>query len=82
MDLDVTDKVKQGNWMEEETLPITQCACGKSFLPLLEILSIYRDDPWECPDCKRKLYFSVSVRVWEVNNPVSANQLYKDMFNL
>ena len=60
--VDVTDKVKEG-WLDEETLEITRCVCGYDCGLLI---SIYAEDAHECPDCGRKLIFSVKTTVYEV----------------
>ncbi len=64
MDKDITDCVRFGN-SDDESLPLTQCVCGKKFGMWHTVISIYRDDPWEC-SCGRKLYFKNSVSVYEI----------------
>lgn len=66
-DIDITELVEFGN-ADDEVLPLIKCACGKRFTPWDFILSIYRDMADECPSCGRKMYFSFSVRVWEVSS--------------
>ena len=51
---------------DDELLPLTKCACGINFRPWDLVIGIERDHPTECPHCKRKLYFNVSIRVYEV----------------
>ena len=65
MDKDVTAQVDFGN-PDDECLPITSCVCGAKFPVWSEILSIYKDDPWECPKCGAGLYFGNRVRVYQV----------------
>jgi len=65
-DINVTDKVDFGN-PDDESLPLTRCVCGASFEIWTVIISIYRDDAYECPSCKRRLYFSNCVQVFEVH---------------
>jgi len=65
-DIDVTEQVNIGCLEDEECLPIHKCVCGAEFKDWAEVLSIYRDDAiWECPNCHRKLYFSLKVKVFE-----------------
>ena len=67
MQNDVTDKVEFGD-NDGEFLPLTKCACGAKFNLWDFTLSIYKDDPRECDHCGRKLYFKVSVSVFEVKD--------------
>jgi hypothetical protein len=62
---DVTEEVDIGS-IDDEHLPITKCVCGKIFEPWDFIISIYKDDPYSCPNCKRKLYFTNSIKIYEV----------------
>jgi hypothetical protein len=64
-DIDVTDLVYFGN-PDDDILPITKCVCGEVFDMWDFIISIYLDDAYECPNCRRRLYFSQSIRVYEV----------------
>jgi len=65
MDKDITDEVKfQLN--DDECLPLTRCACGVEFLPWDFIIGVYKDMPAECSNCKRRMYFTVSIKVFEV----------------
>lgn len=63
---DITDQVQYGGDVDDESLPLTRCACGEVFGSWSFVLSIYRDDPRVCPTCKRKLFFGVNIRVYEV----------------
>lgn len=62
---DVTDLVNFNN-PDDECLPITKCVCGQEFPSWAFIISIYPDTPYRCSNCERKLYFSSSVKVFEV----------------
>jgi DNA-directed RNA polymerase subunit RPC12/RpoP len=62
---DVTDDVSFGS-ADDESLPITKCICGQKFEHWTHIISIYADDPIECPNCGAKLYFRSQVRVFMV----------------
>jgi len=63
-DTDVTAQVEFGS-VDGETLPLDRCVCGYRFGHWDEMLSVYRDDPWICPACGRKLYFKQKITVWE-----------------
>ena len=53
---------------DDECLPITKCVCGAVFSPWEYVISIYRDNPSKCPECRRGLYWRLGVRVFEVKN--------------
>ena len=54
---------------DDESLPLTQCACGATYNLWSLILSVYADDPHEMPCCGRRLYFSQEVHVREAALP-------------
>lgn len=62
---DVTLLFESGN-PDDESLPILKCACGMHYSMWDFQLSIYKDDPSECPFCHRKFYFRQSIRIIEV----------------
>ena len=64
--IDITDKVAFG-LNDGEFLPFMKCACGETFEPWNFILGMDSDPdyPKECPNCKRKMWFSVEIRVYE-----------------
>ena len=65
--LDVTKQVRfEGN--DDELLPITQCVCGAKFNPWEFIIGIYKDDPYKCPMCGAKLYFTWDITVYEIED--------------
>jgi len=64
-DKDITNLVEFDN-NDDESLSLKKCACGERFYSWTFTLSIYRDSANECPKCGRKLYFSCSIRVFEV----------------
>lgn len=64
MDKDITDEVKF-DLNDDEYLPLTRCACGKEFVPWSFLLGVERDYPKTCPNCKRELYFALSIKVYE-----------------
>ncbi len=64
-DIDVTSQVLFGE-NDGEYLPLTRCVCGHTFEPWDEMISIYRDDPYACDYCGRKLYFIANIKVIEI----------------
>jgi len=68
-DKDITNLV-DFNGNDDEYLPLTECVCGQRFEPWKFIISIYRDTPKECPNCKRKLYFKMGIRVYECEKEI------------
>jgi hypothetical protein len=67
-DLDITDNVDFG-YADEESLPLRFCVCGAQFELWTQVLGIYRDKPWTCPKCARKLYFGNYIKVYQVVEP-------------
>ena len=65
METDVTDKVETGE-VDDECMPVKKCVCGATFPNWNQLLSIYPDDPWECPHCHAKLYFRCRVIVFKI----------------
>jgi hypothetical protein len=63
--LDVTEKV-EFDWNDNECLPLTKCVCGAEFKLWTFIISIYEDDPYYCPECKRGLFWTTRIKVYEV----------------
>ena len=65
---DVTDLVEFGS-NDDECLPLYKCVCGAKYESWKFTLSIYSDPDWanECKFCGRKLYFSISIRVYEID---------------
>lgn len=64
-DRDVTAESVTGA-PDGESVPLTRCPCGATFALWDFILTIYPDMARACPQCGRKLYAEVSVRVFEV----------------
>lgn len=64
MDKDITDEVKFN--FNDEYLPLNECACGEEFRPWNFVIGAERDYPKSCPKCGRKLYFTITVKVFEV----------------
>jgi len=65
--IDVTNKVDFGN-SDDEFLPIYQCVCGNRFNNWEFDISIYDDMPYQCPKCGAKLYFTSTIRVYQVED--------------
>jgi DNA-directed RNA polymerase subunit RPC12/RpoP len=63
--IDITNQV-QFYTNDDECLPIVECACGHAFDPWEFVLSVYRDDPRECPNCGRKMFFQNEITVYQV----------------
>lgn len=63
--IEVTDQVEFSN-NDDENLPLTKCVCGQKFPAWTKSISIYQDNPWQCPHCGAKLFFAVSIRVFQV----------------
>ena len=63
--IDITSKIEFGD-NDEELLPITKCACGHKFEFWKFTISIYEDNPYECPYCKRKMFFRTNIQVFEI----------------
>ncbi len=64
--IEVTDKVNF-EYNDDECLPITKCVCGEKFVIWDQILGVYKDNPWECPKCGAKLFFTINIQVYEVS---------------
>jgi len=62
---DVTALVEFG-LNDDEYLPLYKCVCGKEFNYWDHVISIYPEYSKECEFCHRKLYFGLTIRVYEV----------------
>jgi len=63
--IDITDKVAfEDN--DGECLPLISCVCGHVWEAWTFSIGADEDYPTECPFCKRKLFFSFKIRVYEV----------------
>jgi hypothetical protein len=64
--IDVTDMVDFGN-PDDECLPMTKCVCGHTWEMWGGfMISIYKNNASECPNCHRKLYFRQAIRVYQI----------------
>lgn len=82
MNIDVTDQVDTGP-VDDECMSLCKCVCGAKFEYWTMIISIYENDPTECPHCKRKLFFSHSVRVYQVISPTDpTNDIVRQFWSL
>lgn len=61
--VDVSDQVEFGA-NDDECLPLHTCVCGAKFAAWTQVLSIYPETPWTCPQCGRRLHFSFSIQVY------------------
>lgn len=64
-DNDVTSGVEFDEY-EGGVLSMTRCACGKEWKVWDFVLGQDRNRPDECPQCHRKLYFKLEIKVYEV----------------
>ena len=64
MDIDVTDKVDFG-LNDEDLLPLYTCVCGQTFNSWDFILICESNEAAKCNNCKRELYFKLSIRIYE-----------------
>ena len=62
---DVTAQVDFGP-VDDECLPLTKCVCGHAFKLWEEVVSIYPEHPWTCPQCGAKLVFANAIRVFQL----------------
>ena len=65
--VDVTELVDFG-LNDGEYLPIIKCACGAKFDLWEFSISVYPDAAKACPWCGRRFYFSVYIKVFEVED--------------
>ena len=65
MDKNVTNQVQIGE-IDGEFLSLDQCACGHKPDLWEIVLGIDPDRAYECAQCRRKLYFSNKITVYEV----------------
>lgn len=56
-------EIKLTDLPDDECLPI-ECICGYGKKPWTFIISIYSDNPDECPQCGRKYYFKQDIQVF------------------
>lgn len=74
-DKDVTQLVDfDAGQIDSECLPLYKCVCGKTFDSWDFLLGIYRENASRCPQCNRRLYFSVGIRVFEVEETAPAKE--------
>jgi len=64
---DVTDKTQVGS-VDGEYATLTKCVCGAKFDYWDVILYVYPDSANTCPECGCKLYFSMSISVFQVED--------------
>lgn len=66
-DIDITDRVAyEADSIDAELMPLTRCVCGTEFDYWQFPIPSDRERAQECPGCHRKIYFGLTVRVYEV----------------
>ena len=74
---DVTAEVRTGE-IDGESLPVTRCLCGMEWEAWEgPILSVYGDDPYECPECHVKLFFSNQIIVYALAESVPEERTHE-----
>ena len=67
---DVTAEVRTGE-IDGEMLPVTRCLCGAEWHPWEgPILHTGAENPYECPECHVKLYFTNQITVYALAETV------------
>ena len=51
---------------DDESLPLTRCACGQGFARWQMVLGMDRTNPTQCPNCSRWLWWSLVITIHEV----------------
>lgn len=52
--------------IDGELVPVERCVCGHRGGWGDFTISIYPDDAYKCPECGRRLWYGVTIRVYEV----------------
>lgn len=63
----VTDMVMFGD-DDGDWLPISKCICGCAFNYWDFVISTGRSDSNKCPNCGAKLYFTIKINVYQVED--------------
>lgn len=64
--VDVTDSGFEITDIDGEMAGVNQCECGARFSHWDYSISIDKSDPFICPKCGRKYYFSYSTRFYRI----------------
>ena len=64
MKLDITNKVLVG-LNDGESIPLEKCVCGDVSEPWEFVLHTDPSDPNKCDICGRKMWFEISIRVFQ-----------------
>ncbi len=64
-DKNVTQSTRSG-FNDDEILPVTKCVCGVTFEHWKFSIGLGRESAQECPECGRKLYFELTIQIYEV----------------
>lgn len=59
--------IERGDIGDDE-MAVHECVCGARFVPWEFYLTTNQDDPKACPQCGRRFFFQVWVKVFEVTN--------------
>ena len=63
--LDITDKVRVG-LNDGDRMPLERCVCGDESEPWEGlVLDTDPEDKSKCPNCGRKMWFEISIRVFQ-----------------
>lgn len=65
---DVTSKIITLGDNDGGYLPIHQCVCGEKFGYWNFVINTDSNDPNECPKCGAKLYFTIKINVYQVED--------------
>lgn len=65
-DTDITTQVTIHS-CEDEIASISKCICGATFQPWAFVIT-KRNQPRACPECGKKLYCLIEVKVFEVKD--------------
>ena len=67
-----TDVTKQIRFYppDDENLPIVKCMCGNKFREWDFVISIYNENPSECPKCGRKFFFKQEITIYQVEETI------------
>ena len=65
MIIDITKDIKVGE-VDGTILPILKCKCGETFDHYSFCIGDESDKPTQCPNCKRRLFFTSEIKIFDV----------------